>query len=76
MVRALDDILLGFLIFFALDRTIRLFSNGIVEPWAETRTLNKNAVESWKLAAELALLIASLVFLVKNRHLVAHFNRA
>ena len=76
MVRALDDILLGFLIFFALDRVIRLFSNGIVEPWAETKTSNKNTVENWKLGAELVLLIASLVFLVKNRSLVAHFNRA
>ena len=76
MVRALDDILLGFLIFFALDRVIRLFSNGIVEPWAETKTTNKNMVENWKLGAELVLLIASLVFLVKNRSFVAHFNRA
>lgn len=76
MVRALDDILLGFLIFFALDRMIRLFSNGIVEPWAETKTTNKNAVENWKLGAELVLLMASLFFLMKNRSLVAHFNRA
>jgi hypothetical protein len=76
MVRALDDILLGFLIFFALDRVIRLFSNGIVEPWAETKTTNKNMVENWKLGAELVLLIASLAFLLKNRGLVAHFNRA
>lgn len=76
MVRALDDILLGFLIFFALDRVIRLFSNGIVEPWAETRTVDKNVIENWKLGAELVLLIFALVFLVKNRGLVAHFNRA
>lgn len=76
MVRALDDILLGFLIFFALDRVIRLFSNGIVEPWAETKTVNKNTIENWKLGAELILLIFSLVFLVKNRSLVSHFNRA
>lgn len=76
MVRALDDILLGFLIFFTLDRVIRLFSNGIVEPWAETKTMSKNSVENWKLGAELVLLTASLVFLVKNRSLVAHFNRA
>ena len=76
MVRALDDILLGFIIFFALDRVIRLFSNGIVEPWAETKTANKNMVENWKLGAELILLITSLIFIVKNRSLVAHFNRA
>ena len=76
MVRALDDILLGFLIFFALDRSIRLFSNGIVEPWAQSNTTNKNTVENWKLGAELILLITALVFLLKNRSLVAHLNRA
>ena len=76
MVRALDDILLGFLIFFALDRAIRLFSNGVVEPWAQTKSMNKNVIENWKMAAELALLITALIFLTKNRSLVAHFNRA
>jgi hypothetical protein len=76
MGRALDDILLGFFIFFAIDRVIRLFSNGIVEPWAETKTTNKNAVENWKLGAELVLLIGALVFVVKNRNFLAHFNRA
>jgi hypothetical protein len=76
MVRALDDILLGFLIFFALDRSIRLFSNGIVEPWAQTNTTNKNTVENWKIGAELVLLITALIFVMKNRNFVAHFNRA
>ena len=76
MVRALDDILLGFLIFFALDRVIRLFSNGIVEPWAETKTGNKNTIENWKLGAELGLLMISLVLVVKNRSWATHLNRA
>ena len=76
MVRALDDILLGFLIFFTLDRTIRLFSNGIVEPWAITKTGNRNTVESWKLGSELALLIIFLVFIVKNRGWATRLNRA
>lgn len=76
MVRALDDILLGFLIFFALDRVIRLFSNGIVEPWAKTKTLDTNTVENWKLGAELVLLLGSLLFIVKNRSWVTHLNRA
>lgn len=76
MGRALDDILLGFLIFFAIDRVIRLFSNGIVEPWAETKTGNKNVVENWKIGAELTLLVASLVFVVKNRSFLSRFIRA
>lgn len=76
MVRALDDILLGFLIFFALDRVIRLFSNGIVEPWAESKTENKNVVENWKLGAELGLLVVALMIVLNNRKLVTKLNRA
>jgi hypothetical protein len=76
MVRALDDIVLGFLIFFALDRAIRLFSNGIIEPWAETKTVDKTVIENWKLGAELVLLIVALVLIVKNRSWVTHLNRA
>jgi len=76
MVRALDDIVLGFLIFFALDRAIRLFSNGIIEPWAETKTADKTVVENWKLGAELGLLIGALVLIVKNRSWITRLNRA
>jgi hypothetical protein len=76
MVRALDDIVLGFLIFFALDRAIRLFSNGIIEPWAETKTADKTIVENWKLGAELGLLIGVLVIIVKNRSWITRLNRA
>lgn len=76
MVRALDDIVLGFLIFFVLDRAIRLFSNGIIEPWAESKTADKTVIENWKLGAELVLLLISLVLIVKNRRWVTHLNRA
>lgn len=75
MVRALDDIVLGFLIFFALDRAIRLFSNGIIEPWAEAKTKNKNVVESWKLGAELVLLTLTLFLITRNRTLITRLNR-
>ena len=58
-MRALDDILFGFLIFFAIERGIRLFSNAIIEPWAEARTQNQNVVENWKLASEIAFLLSA-----------------
>jgi hypothetical protein len=67
-MRALDDLLLGFLIFFAIERFIRLFSNGVIEPWAQKRTDNPNIVENWKLATELA-------FLVGACFLVVHFRK-
>ena len=76
MVKALDDILLGFLLFFAVERSIRLFSNSIVEPWAESKTSNKNEVENWKLTAEIVFLILAAVFVAKSRGLINKLNRA
>lgn len=58
-MKSLDEILFGFLVFFAIERSIRLFSNSIIEPWAEQRTTNKNVVENWKIGTELVFLIAA-----------------
>ena len=58
-MRALDDILFGFLIFFAIERIIRLISNAVIEPWAEKRTSDKNIVENWKLSAEFVFLVGA-----------------
>ena len=66
-MRALDDLLLGFLIFFAIERLVRLTSNAVIEPWAEKITDNKNVVENWKLGAEFALLVAACVLVVRFR---------
>jgi len=66
-MRALDDLLLGFLIFFAIERLVRLTSNAIIEPWVQKITDNKNVVENWKLAAEFVLLIAACFIVVYFR---------
>lgn len=58
-MRALDDILFGFLIFFAIERIIRLFSNAVIEPWAEKRTSDPNIVENWKLGTEFMFLVGA-----------------
>lgn len=75
-MRALDDILIGFLIFFALDRAIRLFSNGVVEPWAEKRTMDKNTIENWKLGVEFLILCAALAVVIMNHKYIARLNKA
>lgn len=75
-MRALDDILIGFFIFFAIDRAIRLFSNGIVEPWAEKKSTNKTVVENWKLGTEFMLLMVACVIVFKMRRIIGRFNRA
>ena len=74
-MRALDDILFGFLIFFAIERSIRLFSNAIIEPWAEKRTDNPNIVENWKLGTELVFLIASCFVVYRFRKPLAQLVR-
>jgi len=69
-MRALDDIIIGFLIFFVIDKAIRLFSNAVIEPWAETRTDNPNVVENWKIGTELAFLIIVTLLLFKFRKVI------
>jgi hypothetical protein len=60
-MKSLDDILFGFLIFFIIERFVRLISNAIIEPWAQKRTDDVNIVENWKLGAEIAFLMAACI---------------
>lgn len=69
-MRALDDILIGFFIFFTIDRAIRLFSHGVVAPWAEKRVQSEHHVENWKLGTELVLLIVALTIVFNIRRFV------
>ena len=73
-MKALDDILMGFLIFFALDRLIRLFSNAIVEPWALKRTGDKDQAENWKIFSEFLLLISSIFIVYRFRKQLHRFD--
>lgn len=73
-MKTLDDILFGFLIFFFIDRLIRLVSNGVIEPWAQKKTRNPNIVENWKLVAESFLLAFSIWIVYRNRHLLSKLD--
>lgn len=75
-MRALDDILIGFFIFFAIDRAIRLFSNAVVEPWARTKTGDEHMVENWKMGAELTMLLFALLIVFKLRRFIGRLNKA
>lgn len=66
-MKALDDILFGFLIFFAIDRVIRIFSTLVVGPWIEKRTEQENRVDSFKLFAEFVLLVFSIILVFRYR---------
>ena len=74
-MKALDDILIGFLIFFALDRAIRLVSNSLVEPWALRRSGGKREnAENWKLFSEFAMLIGTLFIVYRYRKKLHRFD--
>jgi hypothetical protein len=73
-MRALDDILFGFVVFFAIERSIRLFSASVVEPWARKKGRTEHVVENWKLGAELAALILVAVIVYRFRAIVRRFN--
>jgi hypothetical protein len=73
-MRALDDILFGFLVFFAIERGIRLFSNSIIEPWAKKNTSDRGVIENWKLATELVALVLAAIFVYRYKSFVGRFN--
>jgi hypothetical protein len=69
-MKALDDILIGFFIFFAIDRAIRLFSNAVV-----ARGASKETVENWKLGTEMILLFACIFLVIKFRRSLSQINK-
>jgi len=67
-MRALDDIIIGFLIFFAIDRLINLFSKNIVKPWAEKSMSDPASIDNCKLVTELVCLLIAAFIIFKCRH--------
>jgi len=70
-MKTLDDILFGFLIFFAIDRLIRIFSILVVGPWVEEKTQKENRIESAKLFSEFVLIVFSTVVVWRYRKQLA-----
>ena len=58
-MKQLDDILFGFLIFFMIDKFIKLLGSAFIEPWIEKRTDDRQVIETWKLAVELGFLFVA-----------------
>jgi hypothetical protein len=74
-MRSLDDILIGFLIFFILERIIKLFGSVVVEPWAETQTKNEKVVKNWVQAIDIVLLFISLILVIKYQKPLANIAK-
>jgi large-conductance mechanosensitive channel len=76
-MRALDDIIIGFLIFFAIDKLIHLFSKNVVQPWAnEAGQGNKDISENCKLVSELVCLIVMAFFIFKFRKVLQRLDNS
>ena len=74
-MRPLDDILIGFFIFFAIDRIIRLFSGTVVAGLARRNGASDAGVENWKLATEAIILTTCILIVWRWRHTLSRLNR-
>lgn len=74
-MRSLDDILIGFLIFFILERIIKLFGSVVVEPWVQTKTSDEKIVKNWVQAVDVLLLFVALVLVIKYQKPLARIAK-
>jgi len=65
-MRPLGEILLGFLLYFILDRIIKLFGHVVIEKWAYSWTRDDDIVRDYKLGFEIIIMTA-LCFIVYSR---------
>ena len=74
-MRPLDDILIGFFIFFAIDRLVRLFSNTIVANALRARGVSEASIENWKMGVEAGVLCLCIVAVWRWRRELAQLNK-
>jgi hypothetical protein len=65
MTRSLDDILIGVLIFFILERIIKLISWAVVEPMFGIEENKEKKGKIWTSGIELVLTIVALLLVIK-----------
>jgi hypothetical protein len=75
-MRPLDDILIGFFIFFAIDRLVRLFSNTVVAGNMRKRGASTEAIENWKTGVEAVILGTGVLLVWRYRHVLNRLNRS
>lgn len=75
-MRPLDDILIGFFIFFAIDRAVRLFSNTVVAGNLRAKGASDNTIENAKLAAEGVILTIGVLGVWRWRRSISRLNRS
>jgi len=74
-MRSLDDILIGFLIFFILERIIKLIGAVIVEPWISTKIKDEKTVKNWVQAVDVCLLFVALFLVIRYQKPLANIAK-
>jgi len=74
-MRPLDDILIGFFLFFAIDRFVRLFSNTVVAGNLRELGYDANSIENWKTGIEAVILGSGVALVWRYRHALNRLNR-
>jgi len=74
-MRSLDDILIGFLIFFILERIIKLFGGVVVEPWVSTVVRNEKSIKNYVQAVDILLLLGALILVIKYQKPLANLAK-
>jgi len=75
-MRALDDILIGFFIFFAVDRAVRLFSNAVIERRLKNQGMDKESIENWKLFGEMCILLSCILLVIRFQKPLSQLNKS
>ena len=75
-MRPLDDILIGFFIFFAIDRLVRLFSNTVVAGNLRNRGASPESIENWKTGVEAVILGTGVLLVWRYRRALGRLNRS
>lgn len=74
-MRSLDDILIGFLIFFILERIIKLIGAVVVEPLVEAKISNQKTVKIWVQAVDVLLLLVALFLVIRYQKPLARMAK-
>ena len=70
-MRSLDDILIGFIIFFILERVVKLLGSIVVEPWIRAKMSDEKNVKNWVQFIDIAILLVVLGFVIKYQKQIA-----
>jgi len=74
-MRSLDDILIGFIIFFILERVIKLVGTVIVEPWILKKTGDEKSTKNWVQVFDIVFLSISLFLIIKYQRPIANLAK-